>query len=64
MKPIKEIFERVGKNFETKLQTKTGWGRNEVKAAYQVAVSETLAEVLQEEYDEHMLNVHENNTML
>lgn len=41
IKLIEEIFYR-------KLESKTGWGRNEIKAAYQESVSEAALKIIDE----------------
>lgn len=46
MKTNKELLQRIEVLFTEKLQTKTGWGRNEILAAYKEAVSEALMETL------------------
>lgn len=46
MKTNKELLQRIEALFTAKLQTKTGWGRNEILAAYKEAVSEALMEAL------------------
>ena len=42
----KKLLQRIEELFTAKLQTKTGWGRNDVLAAYKEAVSEALMELL------------------
>ena len=42
----KELLLRIQTIFETKLQEKTGWGRNDVMTAYKQSVSEALMETL------------------
>ena len=42
----KEILLRIEAIFEAKLKEKTGWGRNDVMAAYKQSVSEALMETL------------------
>ncbi len=37
-----ELLKAIDKAFEEKLEEKTGWGRNEIKAAYRSVVIETL----------------------
>lgn len=39
---ISEILKAIDKSFEEKLEEKTGWGRNEIKAAYRSVVTEVL----------------------
>lgn len=41
---VKALLLRIEELFQNKLQSKTGWGRNEVIAAYKEAVSEALME--------------------
>ncbi len=43
----KQLLQRIEQLFNEKLQAKTGWGRNEVMAAYKEAVSEALMELLE-----------------
>lgn len=40
-----ELLKAIDKAFEEKLEEKTGWGRNEIKAAYRSVVTEVLMEV-------------------
>lgn len=42
----KQLLQRIEQLFNEKLQAKTGWGRNEVMAAYKEAVTEALMELL------------------
>lgn len=42
----KKLLERIDELFEQKLQAKTGWGRNDVLAAYREAVRQALMETL------------------
>lgn len=42
----KKLLERIEELFVAKLQSKTGWGRNEVLEAYREAVREALMELL------------------
>lgn len=42
----KQLLQRIEELFAQKLQAKTGWGRNEVLAAYRDAVREALMEAL------------------
>lgn len=42
----KQLLQRIEELFAEKLQAKTGWGRNEVLAAYKDAVREALMEAL------------------
>jgi hypothetical protein len=42
----KQLLARIKELFTEKLQAKTGWGRNEVLAAYNAAVQEALMEAL------------------
>lgn len=42
----KQLLQRIEELFTAKLQAKTGWGRNEVLAAYRDAVREALMEAL------------------
>lgn len=48
-----KVLKRIDELFDEKLQTKTGWGKNEVLQAYRDIVSKTLNEVLAEMLDEH-----------
>lgn len=40
-----ELLKQIEQRFSEKLEEKTGWGRNEIKAAYHTAVIEVLAEI-------------------
>ncbi len=40
-----ELLKAIEKAFEEKLEEKTGWGRNEIKAAYRSAVTDVLITV-------------------
>ncbi|MDH6310902.1 hypothetical protein M2451_004059 [Dysgonomonas sp. PFB1-18] len=40
-----ELLKQIEQAFAQKLEEKTGWGRNEIKAAYRSAVNETLMEI-------------------
>ena len=42
----KKLLKRIDEIFESKLQTKTGWGRVEVIQMYRDSVSEALMERL------------------
>ena len=42
----KKLLQRIEQLFTEKLQSKTGWGRNEIIALYRDAVSEALMEAL------------------
>lgn len=42
----KELLKRIEELFFAKLQAKTGWGRNEIMAAYHEAQREALMELL------------------
>lgn len=42
----KQLLARIKELFEKRLQTKTGWGRNDVMAEYNAAVQEALMELL------------------
>ena len=42
----KKLLALIQKKFEEKLQAKTGWGRNEILAAYKDAVSEAILELI------------------
>lgn len=42
----KELLKRIEEIFTQKLQAKTGWGRNEILAAYKDAVSEAVLELV------------------
>lgn len=41
---IKKLLLRIEELFQAKMAEKTGWGRNEVLAAYKEAVNEALME--------------------
>ncbi|HML65294.1 MAG TPA: hypothetical protein PKC55_10725 [Dysgonomonas sp.] len=40
-----ELLKAIDKAFEKRLDEKTGWGRNEIKAAYRLVVTEVLMAV-------------------
>lgn len=40
-----ELLKAIDEAFEEKLEDKTGWGRNEIKAAYRSVVTEVLMAV-------------------
>jgi len=40
------LLKRIDEIFATKLQSKTGWGRNDVLNAYRDSVREALMELL------------------
>jgi PP-loop superfamily ATP-utilizing enzyme len=40
-----ELLKKIEERFGEKLESKTGWGKNEVKSAYQSAVIEVLSEL-------------------
>ncbi len=42
----RKLLQRVEEIFALKLQAKTGWGRNDVLAAYKESVSEAILELL------------------
>lgn len=42
----KELLKRIEEIFTQKLQAKTGWGRNEILAAYKDAVNEAVLELV------------------
>lgn len=42
----KQLLARIEQLFAERLAAKTGWGRNEVMAAYKAAVSDALMEQL------------------
>lgn len=42
----KKLVELIRQKFEARLQAKTGWGRNDVMAEYDKAVSEASLELL------------------
>lgn len=43
-KPVVVLLDRIQELFFAKLQSKTGWGRNEIMAAYKEAENEALRE--------------------
>lgn len=43
---LADVLQRIDESFEKKLQSKTGWGRNEVLTQYRNAVREALLELL------------------
>lgn len=42
----KKLLARIKELFQTKLATKTGWGRNDVMTAYEHCVNEAIMELL------------------
>lgn len=42
----KELLKKIRERFHEKLQAKTGWGKNDVIAEYDKAVTEILLEML------------------
>ena len=44
----KELISQIEKRFFDRLQTKTGWGKNEIILIYKNVVNEILLEVLDE----------------
>lgn len=42
----KDLILRIEQIFAQKLQAKTGWGRNEILAAYKESVNEAVLEFL------------------
>lgn len=44
----KTLLDRIKELFKQKLQAKTGWGRNEILAAYDEAVTEAVLQMLEE----------------
>ena len=42
----KKLIERITELFTQKLQSKTGWGRNEILALHAAAVAEAVMETL------------------
>ena len=42
----KKLLELIKEKFKARLAVKTGWGRNDVMAEYDQAVSEALVELL------------------
>lgn len=44
----KKMLALIQQKFEEKLKVKTGWGRNEILAAYKDAVNEALIELMDE----------------
>lgn len=45
---MKDLIKRIEELFEQKLQAKTGWGRNEIMAAYRDAQNQAYLEYLTE----------------
>lgn len=41
----KQLLHRIEEIFYLRLQTKTGWGRNEIMSAYKDSVVEALTEL-------------------
>jgi hypothetical protein len=44
---MKKLLERIEELFQEKLSAKTGWGRNEIIAAYREAVKDALIESME-----------------
>lgn len=42
----KKLLERIKAIFQEKLMAKTGWGRNDIMAAYNDAVNEAIMELV------------------
>lgn len=42
----KNLIDRIRKIFYATIDTKTGWGKNELKQAYEAAIQEALFEQL------------------
>lgn len=42
----KKLIKRIEEIFTEKLQVKTGWGKNEILAAYKDAVTEACLELI------------------
>lgn len=42
----KQLLKRIEEIFTKKLQTKTGWGKNEILVLYKEAVNEAVLETL------------------
>ena len=47
----KEILDRIQQLFFSKLEDKTGWGKNDIKALYKDCVLEVLKDYLNERID-------------
>ena len=41
----KDLLKKIEEIFHEKLQSKTGWGRNEITSIYQASVNEALMEL-------------------
>ncbi|MFA6198834.1 MAG: hypothetical protein WC679_00255 [Bacteroidales bacterium] len=44
----KKLIELLRKNFKERLQAKTSWGRNDLLAEFELAISETILELMDE----------------
>ena len=44
----KKLIELLRKNFKARLQAKTNWGRNDLLAEFELAISETVLELMDE----------------
>lgn len=44
----RKLLNRIRENFQEALQTKTGWGRNEILVAFDQAVAQACLEMLDE----------------
>lgn len=43
----KEMFEIIQKKFFERIEKKTGWGKNEIKAEFNTAATEAAFEILE-----------------
>lgn len=44
-----ELFKLIKEKFQAKLSQKTGWGRNEIMAAYDQAVAEAAIQFIDQQ---------------
>lgn len=42
----KKLIELIKRNFRNRMAAKTGWGRNEIIAEFDAAISESVLELL------------------
>lgn len=52
----KKLMELIRAKFKARLEAKTGWGRNDVMAEYDLAVNEALLELLDSNTDKQQSN--------
>jgi len=45
----KEMFEILMENFNKRIDRKTGWGKNEIKTEFNLAVAESVFEIVEKD---------------